>query len=676
MSNKYLIITIFISLIVFSVSQVEECKHIQCVNYLQNKTCIEPATENHVYMQSCPEGEICNILSEIPEEKTTCVPKVEPTYKRYPGMPCETDDECFSNQCEDNLCKGHKENDNCTSVEQCDYGYTCRKLTSESESAVCTKPVEEGGDCIEDTDCSLSNGCLNSKCTAYFSVNDGQSIGTTPSFTPFFSFCKSGYANKDGICQTLNKTKPYEECDEYENACHYEINGSTESIVLLEKCQCGYNPLGKKFCALGSGDYNYTRYIEALKDYYFDNSNCHLAERGGDGCIKDIVLGDETVKTQLKKLYSKKLWALSNFKMYETESCVFGIEFPDYDPNVDEPEPEPPKPPKPTQMKCAKYTCEEKKENCAVLETPSPDKISVTLSAVCKEKEKCDIGGEPNDVFYRLTNSSFTCGIDTVKERYPGEECNDNSDCVYPKNSNESIFHQCKDGKCTGITKDNSCKSTDECLAGYACDSQTSTCKKQKGVGEDCLNSYECKNNLLCHNKTCQDVLYSFEKGTPLTGEEEDLKEKFCKYGVQKDNFCVEITDNQGEKMIPCDYDDKCQYFYSPEAQGHFERKCECGYNAEGKGYCRKYHNYKTSEWNNYFQYLKRSYDNDCHSKSRFNCYNQDQDNKNKIIKLKNTVIDAHLFEGAVGCAEKVFGSSSLAVKVNLILLSVFAFIF
>lgn len=672
MSDKYLIITILISLIVFSVSQEEKCKEIQCVNYLQNKTCIEPASETHIYMQACSEGEICNILSEIPEEKTTCVAKEAPVYKRYPGMSCTDNNDCFANKCENNICKSIKENEACTSVEECDYGYTCRKLTPESESAVCAKPAAQGEACIEDTDCSLSDGCLNNKCTAYFSVEDGQSIGKIPSFTPFYSFCKSGYANKDGICQTLIKTNPYEECDEYEHACNYEIKGSNQNVVLFDKCQCGYNSLGKKFCALGSGDYNYTRYLGALQDYYFNNPNCHLAERGGDGCIKDIVLGDETVQKKLKKLYSYKLWALSNFKMYETQSCVFGIEFPDYDPKADEPEPEPPKP---TSKQCAKYTCQADKAECAVLETPSPDKISVTLSDVCKDKEKCNIGGEPNDVFYRLTNSSFTCGIVTVKERYPGEECTQNSDCVYPIDAKDPIFHQCINGKCSGFAENAKCVKTEECLAGYSCDSESKTCQKQKSAGEDCVDSYECKNNLLCYQKTCQNVLFSLNTGEQISGEGGDHKGKYCRYGVAQNNFCVEIRDNQGEKMIPCNYDDDCEYSYFPEAQGKLTKKCECGYNAEGKGYCRKFHDYKTSEWDQYFKYLKRSYDNDCHSMSRYNCYKEDQDNQNQISRLKNTVIDAHLFEGAVECAQKVLSSNYLTINMSLILLSVFAFI-
>ena len=60
---------------------------------------------------------------------------------------------------------------------------------------------------------------------------------------------------------------------------------------------------------------------------------------------------------------------------------------------------------------------------------------------------------------------------------------------------------------------------------------------------------------------------------------------------------------------------------------------------------------------------------------SRYNCYKEDQDNQNQISRLKNTVIDAHLFEGAVECAQKVLSSNYLTINMSLILLSVFAFI-
>ena len=42
---------------------------------------------------------------------------------------------------------------------------------------------------------------------------------------------------------------------------------------------------------------------------------------------------------------------------------------------------------------CAKYSCIEKKESCAQSKIIE-GKIEVTLSPICKENEKCDVGGD------------------------------------------------------------------------------------------------------------------------------------------------------------------------------------------------------------------------------------------------------------------------------------------
>ena len=280
---SYKIILLF-SIVSLSLSQQEICRQPQCVSYLQNDTCISPLSEVITYMQPCPDGKICNTLSELLDEEAKCIPKTEISYKKYPGMECNTDDDCFTNGCQDNKCKATAENEVCTSVEQCDYGFTCRSVEGQK---ICTKPLEEGEACSEDTDCKLTLGCLNNKCTPYFSVEDGQTVSKS-SFTPMFSFCKSGYSNEKGECQSLVQDTRYTECNDG-NACKYHQKDDETPIYLYNKCQCGYSQMGKKFCSLGSGEYNYTRYINYLKNYYSTSNNCHLAERGGDGCFSSPV---------------------------------------------------------------------------------------------------------------------------------------------------------------------------------------------------------------------------------------------------------------------------------------------------------------------------------------------------------------------------------------------------
>ena len=662
---SYKIILLF-SIFSLSLSQQEICRQPQCVSYLQNDTCISPLSEVITYMQPCPDGKICNTLSELLDEEAKCIPKTEISYKKYPGMECNTDDDCFTNGCQDNKCKATAENEVCTSVEQCDYGFTCRSVEGQK---ICTKPLEEGEACSEDTDCKLTLGCLNNKCTPYFSVEDGQTVSKS-SFTPMFSFCKSGYSNEKGECQSLVQDTRYTECDDG-NACKYHQKDDETPIYLYNKCQCGYSQMGKKFCSLGSGEYNYTRYINYLKNYYSTSNNCHLAERGGDGCLKDILYGDSTVKTQLKKLYSYKLWALSNYKMYDTLPCVYQIEFPDYDPTSDDPEPVPPKPVK----YCAKYTCKDNLKSCAEVESPSISSIEVTLSDVCTGKEKCNIGGEPNDVFYRLNNETFTCALPEIhRERYPGEECETNADCIFPIGESDNKFHKCENNKCSGYEKGHGCTKTEQCLAGTYCDLEQATCQAQKGSGDDCLDSYECKNDLLCYKGQCQNALFSLEAGTDLSDINFDHKEKYCQFeSIYQNTKCAEIRDGKKDEFVSCNLGDTCTYTYFPAELGTIEIPCECGYNDKGIGYCRKFHDYQVDDWEQLALYKKRLYNNKCHSKSRYNCYIEDQDNNEQISLYTNKLMRAHLFHDAVKCAEKVLSGNVLKMNHFISLVLVFA---
>ena len=365
--------------------------------------------------------------------------------------------------------------------------------------------------------------------------------------------------------------------------------------------------------------------------------------------MKDILSTDESVQQTLQQLYNAKVEALYNNRLYDVDSCVLAIELPDYKPSHAPL----------TNNKCGVYKCADDKTNCATTSI-TDGQLEVNLSNICKANEICHLGNEPNVAFYVNEEQQFQCAEVTVDKRYPGEECSSDIQCFYPVDSTDSAFHTCKDSKCTGKAKDETCKTNEECVVGLYCDTTDNKCKEQKAVNTNCTSTYECKNSLLCYENKCQDVMYSFESGTSVAHVSENNKEMYCQFGTVISGICVEITDENENEFRECKYGEKCLYTYSPSKYGPRAEDCECGYNADGKAYCPKFHNYKRDEWKKYYQAIKKSYDNQCHSLNRGSCYIKNANLDKEISYYRNTLEHAHLFHNSVPCAEAVLASGYL----------------
>ena len=649
--NHRAIFVLIIGTFLVSFTYSQSCQIVKCGEIQEENVCVNPESTTTI-MKSCPNNLFCNIPSEDPVDKAYCTEKPKEVYPLYPGMKCEKDDECINKSCvqDTKTCKALKENEVCTSAEECDYGLTCRKVTETSQQKVCTTPSKQGEACIDDTDCDLKNGCYNKVCTPYFSLVDGQYIGKSTGIANILSLCQSGYSDENGVCQTNVQEKEKTECNE-QNPCKYKFG--QELMVVPENCLCGYNKDGKSYCKLGSGDPTYKKYIELLKDYYTKQGACHLTERGGDGCVKDILFGDSTIKSILEKLYNAKVEALYNNMIYDADECALAIELPKYTPE------------KPID-KCAIYKCESNLSNCAASKFTEPNSISVTLSDICKSPEICKVGN-PNVEFYVKKDRTFDCAGST-KMRYPGEDCESDSDCIYPLNIQTEKFHKCTEKKCSGMKEGEACEGNDECVSGYYCDTTNKKCAAQKAKDKECKSNYECRNFLLCYEGKCQDVMFSLEAGKSVKDLENP--EKFCKSETVYQDQCVEIKGNNDkeDEFVECQFGSTCKYSLIPSSLGNIEKPCGCGFNAEGKGYCPKFHDYKTSEWTKYTEAVRSKADNSCHTLNRYSCYLEDTSNDNAIKKFANTVTNAHLFYKAVECAEKVLSSDIL--RINFIMLS------
>ena len=660
--------SIFILLIIF-VKSDDICQKIQCVNNLDNDKCIQVQSTTS-FFQECSNGKICNIEFDDPIQDSKCIEKTN--FKRLPTLPCDSPEDCLSGKCISNQCVGNYKGDACNSAADCIYGLTCRK---DSENVFrCLEPITTGNKCDYDTDCVGESGCLNNICTKYFSIDNNQQ--SRDLLNEELSFCKSGYSDELGICQNITLINETSKCSQ-ENKCQY--NSSNGEIFTIDSnCLCGYNEEGDKYCLLGSGNKNYTKYIKKLKEYYLYNKNCHLSERNAEPCQKDLFSNDSYILNKIHELINAKYWAKSNNKLIKAPECAFKVELPDYDRNLDkdyDPEPEPGEGSCPV-FKCEKYDIPE--VFCAKFDFKNIYNINISLYDICDDEE-CKLG-DLNNIYYNRTNLNAKCYTNETNKRYPGEKCDVDSECVYPLNNPSSQFHKCEDGRCNGMDEDAICEDNTWCLAGYYCDKFSGKCKEQKGEKESCLDSKECQNDLICLKNKCSDDLYSLKDGQKVPeNEDKEIQKRFCKSGEVFDSTCVSYNDidekTSDNVYKKCNYGDKC--VYNVKGLNYtkiLEISCPCGYNAEGQGYCPHFHEYSKDDWEDYRDVLQTNYNNECHTENRYDCYRKDKEEKEK--KLKNQLEKGHLFYNSVPCAKKVLVGEYLYIKEIALLLGIIFILF
>ena len=146
------------------------------------------------------------------------------------------------------------------------------------------------------------------------------------------AYALSGYVNEVGICMNISLLNQTTECS-FDSPCVYyyqDEQDHNQSLIIHQNCLCGYNPFGKQYCLIGSGNYNYTRYLTKLKDYHLNNANCHLSERTSEGCQKDLLSKDEKILLKINELINAKYWAKYNNRMIEAPECVYSIELKEY----------------------------------------------------------------------------------------------------------------------------------------------------------------------------------------------------------------------------------------------------------------------------------------------------------------------------------------------------------
>jgi hypothetical protein len=242
-------------------------------------------------------------------------------------------------------------------------------------------------------------------------------------------------------------------------------------------------------------------------------------------------------------------------------------------------------------IKCPKYKCVESIEAKCASVSSTLSRLgynNIELMDVCPKSQSCQV--YPNSIWETLTNlnsnKSFFCKSPSIN-RYPGEDCNVDYDCM--KFDNE-VTGKCKNNFCTGLVEGQKCyKIHTLCKAGSYCDPEEDVCRTQKNKGQPCKSSYECVNDLFCDGLSCDITPFGLVSGSVINNPADPFVEYFCEYGqYRKDRWygfkCTIIKQEKPDTMIQCQIGEKCKYTYGNGEE--LEKDCECGFNENGQGYC------------------------------------------------------------------------------------------
>ena len=631
---------------------------------------------NSIYeikVRKCPSMP-CNIYDTLlgdTEKKTFCQdPPADTPYKypSYPGGVCNNTLNCLSGICLNNQICINSLNNECLSHENCPLNTACI-------NGSCKAYLKINEDCDDSYQCEYDAFCnkTNNKCAPLFSVPNGVEI-TEFTFPEerIENICESGdyitQKDKNGVihryCETLKNVN--NNCND---VCKYTMSNDSEYIS-EERCLCGFNKYRSKFCVLGNGEEIFKNYLEIKKNFVKNKDFtkfCHTLERNMDDICFELINTNKTVifRNYLKEYNNKKILALEHHRLQESESCIKEVLF-NYDTS----------PVFSVQQKCPKFSCNTKKENCFYGYNPlqeNGENITITLNPnSCNEKEFCTLPENSQLINtclimkneYLEGQCKIFQGQKGIK-RYPGEQCNINSDCIVEN----SI---CSNGNCTGFKVNEKCNETKQCIVGLFCDKEQKICVVQKNEGEKCKEAWDCKNYLGCFKGRCI-KFGSLKKGIKVTQEfapfpGEDRRNYLCYTGELNEGdgstgeFCVENNYDKNwldgkdlieDKYVKCNYGEECIY---NNGKNKTIKKCECGYNSKGQGYCPLPSARNPEKWKARIEFIGDSANNGCHSLSRFNCYkNNHYEFYVKQREHESNTTEAHLFYGCVDCAYKMF---------------------
>jgi hypothetical protein len=145
---------------------------------------------------------------------------------------------------------------------------------------LCLQRKGENDSCKSDGECKNEYGCLNGKCTEYFSLPEGTDLKSKYSYNSVF--CSSNYA-VDNICRDLINTQTYPYYCNISSGCSYYIsNLDNKTVKFLSACNCDISGNGNAFCQHDTNSSEFIDYISNLKDtlkykcHFFNKGSCSI----------------------------------------------------------------------------------------------------------------------------------------------------------------------------------------------------------------------------------------------------------------------------------------------------------------------------------------------------------------------------------------------------------------
>jgi hypothetical protein len=323
-----------------------------------------------------------------------------------------------------------------------------------------------------------------------------------------------------------------------------------------------------------------------------NSTHCNANERPAP-CNYDQKMKDQKFTGLLNDYQNSKVIALNYHELVNADDCVINVAYPEYNGTHIRPiNPSEDWIPTNYTQRCPVFKCVDKSQqtDCAVSHIDlSTGNITVELANVCNTTSYCKVESFFDD------HSKGTCTqrnkIPVLPPlRYPGEECNKDSDCwAYVPNDGKT--GKCVNGLCQGLKSEN-CVQTAQCPVGKYCNSTSKQCENQISENNACTSTIQCQNHLVCYNNNCTRT-YSLPIGTRLTQPLDFDAPKVCQFGNVNDNICVSLNSTDPETvakegLTECYYGQSCNYTYSHGDSPLTTLPCECGYNKDGIGYCRK----------------------------------------------------------------------------------------
>lgn len=280
-----------------------------CVAYL----------EGNYYVGDCKSG---NCSPAFGSSNSTCSLETDlRVLTSYPGTKCNSSLECFSQFCDQGVCKGLEKGQQCASNYDCGPGLFCNSTNK------CSEQYESS--CSDDYSCKNNAGCNLNKCAKYFSLQQGELLSKCPGSNRNL-LCISG------TCATLNGQaiciEPLTNLVDYPYSCLLGSPCSSTSdprtgLTQQSECICGLSKSGTPFCELFGGDKPSVQFFNSLKKWTDSKEiyKCNTMERLEQSCISSWWGKNDYIEF----LY---YYLLSQYYPYiaDAELCVLSLYIPEY----------------------------------------------------------------------------------------------------------------------------------------------------------------------------------------------------------------------------------------------------------------------------------------------------------------------------------------------------------